>query len=604
MRLLSSVLAVVMIAALAVTLPVHPARAAADGTLTVPVTSVGAGAELRFDFATPRPNAKNWVGLYADPGNGPVNEAYVGPSLAWAYTPGSSGSGTLPTTGRAPGAYVLYFLYNDGYTWLAQPVPVQLTAAPTGSLTLGSATVAAGTPIQLTYTTSKPNAKNWVGLYRNPGNGPVGQAYVGPSLAWTYTPGSSGTAALPTSGLAAGDYVVYFLFNDGYTWLAQPVSLRLTSTAAPRFPTSAFTLRNARAGTAYSATVGGLVQGGTTGLTFAKTSGPAWVTVSAAGAVTGTPAAAGTATVGIRATTTTGTADATVTIRVQSGALVPQFRALSWNLWHGGTAVSNGLEKELKFLLERDVDVVGIQENQTAAQALAAALGWSYFQNSDTAVLSRYPITATTPTVAGAAVAARIDLGARSLRLWSAHLGYTPYGPYDACFGRMTVQQLLNRESSAGRTGQITDIVAAMSADLAASATTPVLLTGDFNAPSHLDWTAANPRCGYGAVPWPTSTVPAGAGLVDSYRQAHPNPATAPGATWSPVYKTFTGGYGYDAHAGEPEPQDRIDFVHYKGPLTVLSSEAVWEGTPSQSNPSANAWPSDHAAVLTLFQLN
>ncbi|GAA4251921.1 endonuclease/exonuclease/phosphatase family protein [Dactylosporangium darangshiense] len=372
---------------------------------------------------------------------------------------------------------------------------------------------------------------------------------------------------------------------------------------APRFPTSAFTLRNAKVGAAYSATVGGLVQGDTAGLTFAKTSGPAWVSVSSGGAITGTPSAAGTATIGIRATTSAGTADATVTVRVQSGALVPQLRALSWNLWHGGTVVSNGAEKELKFLLERDVDVVGIQENNGAAQGLAAALGWSYHQNADVTVLSRYPITATTPTVAGSAVAAKIDLGSRTLRLWSAHLGYTPYGPYDACFGHMTVQQLLARESSAGRTGQINDIVAAMSGDLAAAATTPVLLTGDFNAPSHLDWTASNSRCGHGAVPWPTSTAPAGAGLTDSYRQAHPNPALDPGNTWSPEDKTFAGGYGYDSHTGEPEPQDRIDFVHYKGPLTVISSDALWEGTPSQSNPSGNAWPSDHAAVLTVFSV-
>lgn len=489
---------------------------------------------------------------------------------------------------------------------LAVVVPGQpAQAVADGTLTVTSPSVVVGTDLRFSYSTPRPNARNWVGLYRNPGNGPVNQTYVGPSLSWTYTTGSSGSASLPTSGLAAGDYIVYYLFNDGYTWLAQPATLRLTSNTAPHFPTPTFTLRNAKVGAAYSATVQGLVQGDTTRLSFAKTSGPAWATVSSTGAVTGTPTVAGNATLGIRVTTASGTADATVTIRVQSGALVPQFNALSWNLWHGGTVVSGGLEKELKFLLERDIDVVGIQENQgSAAQTLAASLGWSYFQNSDTAVLSRYPITATTPTVAGSAVAAKINLGSRSLRLWSAHLGYTPYGPYDACFGRMSVQQLLNRESSSGRTDQINNIIAAMSADLSGSSTTPVLLTGDFNAPSHLDWTSTNSRCGYGAVPWPTSTVPANAGLTDSYRQARPNPATDPGVTWSPVYKTFTGGYGYDSHSGEPEPQDRIDFIHYKGPLTVLSSNAVWEGTPSQSNPSANAWTSDHAAVLTAFRLN
>ncbi|WP_433534580.1 endonuclease/exonuclease/phosphatase family protein [Micromonospora sp. CA-249363] len=478
-------------------------------------------------------------------------------------------------------------------------------AASDGTVTVAAVSVTIGSDIRFSYTTPRPTATNWVGLYADPGNGPVQEKYVGPSTTWVYTPSASGSGTLPTAGLTPGTYILYYLYNDGYTWLAQPVPIRLTATGAPHFPTAAFTLRNAKVGTAYSATVGGLVRGDTSGLTVAKTSGPSWATVSATGAITGTPPTAGTTTLGLRATTAAGTTTATVTIRVQSGALVPQLRALSWNLWHGGTAVSNGLEKELTFLLEGDVDVVGIQENEGgAARTLAAALGWSYFQDADTAVLSRYPITATTPTVAGSAVAATINLGSRSLRLWSAHLGYTPYGPYDACFGRLSVQQLISREASSGRTGQINSILTAMKADLAASATTPVLLTGDFNAPSHLDWTATNSRCGYGAVAWPTSTAPANAGMVDSYRQARPDPARDPGNTWSPVYKTFTGGYGYDSHRGDPEPQDRIDFIHYRGPLTVLSSDALWTGTPSQSKPSANAWSSDHAAVLTTFRVN
>ncbi|WP_433618579.1 hypothetical protein ACQP2P_21575 [Dactylosporangium sp. CA-139114] len=41
--------------------------------------------------------------------------------------------------------------------------------------------------------------------------------------------------------------------------------------------------------------------------------------------------------------------------------------------------------------------------------------------------------------------------------------------------------------------------------------------------------------------------------------------------------------------------------MHYRGPLTVLSSDTLREGTPSQSNPAGDAWPSDHAAVLTVF---
>ncbi|WP_433423937.1 endonuclease/exonuclease/phosphatase family protein [Microtetraspora malaysiensis] len=167
------------------------------------------------------------------------------------------------------------------------------------------------------------------------------------------------------------------------------------------------------------------------------------------------------------------------------------------------------------------------------------------------------------------------------------------------------MDRLLARESESKRTEQIQRVMSAMSGDLAASGRTPVLLTGDFNAPSHLDWTPATKRCGYDSVPWPTSVAPEQAGMKDSYRVAHPDPVAAPGITWSPIYTTFTGGYGHDAHTGEPEPQDRIDFVHYKGDIEVTSSEAVVEGAPAPiPNHQDNAWTSDHAAVLTTFAMN
>ncbi|SDJ23312.1 endonuclease/exonuclease/phosphatase family protein [Nonomuraea jiangxiensis] len=479
-------------------------------------------------------------------------------------------------------------------------------AAPDGTLRLTSTTVKIGDPITFSFSTPRPDAQNWVGLYQDPGNGPVNEEFVGPSTKWVYTPESSGTGSLPTEGLPAGDWIVYYLYNDGYTWLAQPVKLQLVASGPVSWVSSAFPLRNGQVGSDYSASVARLVRGNTAGLSFRKVSGPSWLTVSPGGTAGGTPTASGTITAGIEASNSTGSkATATVTIRVQASgaALVPELKVMSYNLWHGGTPVNGYRDKQLKFLLDRDVDVVGIQENEgTSAQALADALGWSYHQNSDVAILSRYPISATGSGTAS--VWAKVRLGTRSAVLWSAHLGYTPYGPYDACFGGMSVQQLMDRESRSGRTGQINSIISAMNTDLANSGSTPVFLVGDFNAPSHLDWTSANSHCGYGQVSWPTSTAPVNAGLTDSYRAAHPNPATAPGITWSPIYKTFTGGYGYDSHTGEPEPQDRIDFVYFKGALDVLSSEAVVEGDPAlYPNHQNNAWTSDHAAVLTTFRI-
>ena len=64
----------------------------------------------------------------------------------------------------------------------------------------------------------------------------------------------------------------------------------------------------------------------------------------------------------------------------------------------------------------------------------------------------------------------------------------------------------------------------------------PTFLTGDFNSPSHLDWTpavaAVRPQVKY-PLRWPVSAALAGAGFRDSYREVHPDPVARPGLTWT-----------------------------------------------------------------------
>ncbi|MFC4009090.1 endonuclease/exonuclease/phosphatase family protein [Nonomuraea purpurea] len=502
------------------------------------------------------------------------------------------------------------------FVLLTSVIPAWASAAPDGTLSVASATVRGGEPIKLSYSTPRPDPTNWLGLYTDPGDGPVEEKYVGPSVRWTYITGGSGEATLPTDGLEPGDYVVFALAKDGYQWLATPVKVRVISDAPLHFIADAFDLRNARALAPYQAKVGGLVRGDTDGLTFRKVDGPKWINVSADGEVTGTPHVTDSlrpAPLRVEARNAraeTSTATIGVEVRRPGHDLVPELKTMSFNLWHSGSQVDGGREKELRFLLQSDVDVVGLQEtNAVSTRELAESLGWDYHQaGTDLGVISRYPIVErkahvdSGPLSVATKVRVRLD-ERREVVVWNVHLGYNPYGPYDACFGKLTQEELLAKEERSGRTPQIKAVLQEMRPDLAAARRTPVLLTGDFNAPSHLDWTKATSRCGYTTVPWPTSVLPTQAGLRDSYRVAHPNPVTSPGITWSPIYPVFTGGYGYDPHKGEPEPQDRIDFVYYAGPLHVTDSKALVEGTPTAvPNHRGNAWSSDHAAVLTTFR--
>jgi endonuclease/exonuclease/phosphatase family metal-dependent hydrolase len=120
---------------------------------------------------------------------------------------------------------------------------------------------------------------------------------------------------------------------------------------------------------------------------------------------------------------------------------------------------------------------------------------------------------------------------------------------------------------------------------------TPVVLVGDFNTPSHLDWPD---------VEWPVTKAAEEAGLRDSYREAHPDAVRDPGHTWSPIHPEHEDG------SGRAEPQDRIDFVLHNGRgLRVLDSRVVVRGAVRVwPEVAGNVWPSDHAAVLTTFGLS
>ncbi|MCE7042780.1 endonuclease/exonuclease/phosphatase family protein [Dyadobacter sp. CY312] len=116
----------------------------------------------------------------------------------------------------------------------------------------------------------------------------------------------------------------------------------------------------------------------------------------------------------------------------------------------------------------------------------------------------------------------------------------------------------------------------------------PVIVAGDFNSGSHLDWTsrAASLHYGYGPVDFPISKLMLQNGYADSYRIIHPNEVTHPAGTFAAIY-------------GHMQTL-RIDYVYYKGPgLKPRFSKII--RTPPQID---DVWPSDHSAVLTVFEIH
>jgi endonuclease/exonuclease/phosphatase family metal-dependent hydrolase len=294
---------------------------------------------------------------------------------------------------------------------------------------------------------------------------------------------------------------------------------------------------------------------------------------------------------------------------VHAGENGSEFSVMSFNCWYQFSKIDDGLAKAVSSIKEAGADVVGLQEcSVETADKLAEALGFHRVKSGvgGAQIISRHPIidtfdvTGIDPT---RAVATKIHIDGKpghDVVFYNIHLDAGHYGPYAARPAGATLQQVLEEEKKSQRDEQMAGILESMTARLAQSGEAPVILTGDFNSPSHLDWvekTSAS-HSGITSVPWPATMLPFQAGLVDSFRLLHPDPADAPGTTWSTIHK-------------EGEPQDRIDYIFHKGTKIEPTSSRVFAGTAGKTigawgcdiSPVVdNPWPSDHAAVVTVYR--
>lgn len=284
-------------------------------------------------------------------------------------------------------------------------------------------------------------------------------------------------------------------------------------------------------------------------------------------------------------------------------------RVMSFNIWGGGLNDGTGIDATLAAIRAANPDVIGLQEVRTEGEvceadfcppgpesvgpALAAALGWHYHEQTGespalwaNAVLSRHPITGTAPYDLGVS----LDVEGTTVWLLNIHLDDSPYQPYqllgipygDAPFITTAAEAVT---FAADTRGEALDLLLDTIGTLGDG---PILVTGDFNEPSALDWTPEAATAGLHplAVAWPFTTALMQAGFTDAYRAIHPDPVAKPAFTWTPAYPE-------DAPDDHP---DRIDFVFARG-ATVTDARIVGETGP-RSDIAVDPWPSDHRAVL------
>tara|TARA_Y100001970_G_scaffold278403_1_gene384040 strand:- start:1777 stop:2727 length:951 start_codon:yes stop_codon:yes gene_type:complete len=306
-------------------------------------------------------------------------------------------------------------------------------------------------------------------------------------------------------------------------------------------------------------------------------------------------------------------------------------RVLSFNLYWGGHL--KPLEKTIEVIKSSGADLIGIQENlnrdfEDQTPKIAKAIGFSYVrgaildsleksggngnkirarwtQQAGEATLSRFPIISQSP--GGFGIQVKTDFG-KNVWIFNTHLWHYPYVPY----------QLLNTKYHGGEFIDPKDVDAENKAILSArisheteitkilldiksviDLSNPVFLTGDFNEPSHLDWTKKAAKAGIHPIKidFPTSKQVLQTGLQDAYRKLYPNSTKHPGFTWP------AGQYPESPNSYFMDPKDRIDFIYFVGNEVNVKKVEILGEEGNNSNISFLDYPSDHRAVLATFQI-
>ena len=259
-------------------------------------------------------------------------------------------------------------------------------------------------------------------------------------------------------------------------------------------------------------------------------------------------------------------------------------RLMAFNIEWGGTHVSFG--QVVAAIRAAEPDVVVVQEAEGNLARLAGELGWHFDLANH--VVSRFELVE--PDADSRWLWVETAEG-RGVAVANVHLPSDPYGEHWIREGRPREDVLaLERRLRLPAIEPFLEALAPL-----VERDVPVFLAGDFNSPSHLDWTAAAlerwPERSY-PVRWPVSLAAAAAGFRDAWRTAHPDVATHPGFTWWAARPRIRD-YNPD---DDSDWQSRIDFVHVAGPVEVSGARLV--GEQGAAAIEIEPWPSDHRAVV------
>ena len=280
------------------------------------------------------------------------------------------------------------------------------------------------------------------------------------------------------------------------------------------------------------------------------------------------------------------------TVCAQQPADTTDVRVMAWNIWHGGREDGEevGPKRVIDVIKNSGADLVAMQETYGSGELVAKGLGFQFQPRGTTvSIHSRYPVLEdlAVPTE-GLCVGALIELPNKTrVAFYSIWLPYSaeiwlegtrdtskPETMLAAC--KASHQSLLKMWAA---------IETRLSADKYQDV--PIVIAGDFNSMSHLDYGEIGWDQYDAVIKWPTSTVLTNQGFTDSYRACNPRIDRNADSTWTPRFPS--------------QHQDRIDFIYHRGARTravtvaPTTSRVIREHQPR--------FPSDHAALMSTLRI-
>ncbi|RMB60487.1 endonuclease/exonuclease/phosphatase family protein [Dokdonia sinensis] len=325
------------------------------------------------------------------------------------------------------------------------------------------------------------------------------------------------------------------------------------------------------------------------------------------------------------------------------GQTTEEVSFMTFNIWQEGTSVPDGFNQIRDVIIATTPDVVCFTEVRnyndedwtTKMVTALAEKGHDYnrgYAGGDVSFISKYPIDSGTQIFGnsdkGTIVQFDVHIAGNIIKVAGAHLDYTYY----ACYlprgynggspdwkmrddGKGKPLPMINTDSIQAYNLESTrDEAIASFIDATKDSSQPVILMGDFNEPSFLDWTEKTKHLfdHNGVVmPWYTTKQLDGNGFIDAYRAFYPDEVANPGFTWPSV----TSANKSTSWTPLADERDRIDYIFYRGngitvkDIALVGPKASYVFNNSETldtdkdtfMASNLPWLSDHKAVFGRF---